>query len=83
MTKMRLTRPAILYATGDAILSNENAMIFCPKWTVPLKINGNVKEVDEAFSNVDEPPKRYRQTIPPPSLYNHSGIMRRNAMPLE
>ena len=28
MTKMRFTRPAMLYATGDATLNNEKAMIF-------------------------------------------------------
>ena len=84
MTKIRLTRPAILYATGEATLSNEKAMIFWPKCTVPLKMKVRVNEVEGDFNRGDNgPPKKYCHTIPPPSLYNHIGIISRKAIPLE
>ena len=58
MTKMRFTRPAMLYETGDATLNSAKARMFCPKCTVPLKINGAASDEDEALRKVDNSPNR-------------------------
>ena len=58
MTKIRFTRPAILYATGEATLNNEKAMMFWLKWTVPLNMKDNVSEVGLVDKVAEGAPKR-------------------------
>ena len=43
MTKTRLMSEATEYVTGETMESRINARMFCPKWTMPFRMNSSVR----------------------------------------